>query len=304
MRNEQREQGFTLVEILIALAIFGVVIAQAFAVFGAQHLTYTGTERSIEVQQDVRLVTDAVLSDIRMAGYMVPKQAGISSLDGGVNGPDMLCISDPTKIADAEAASATVRFGGARVQASVSGGNLSVNLEDADMDIDGDGDSDFIVGEGVIIVDGTNSLCAVVTSITGVSNDVVNFAPGAPNGVGFAVAAGSGRAVPAVVYRLVGSDLMRNNLRLSNQVEDLQVEFGIDGDSDGQIAAAEYRDGMQGNDPLDLLQVRLSVIARADREDDELLTGGRPAAANRNAGPNDGFRRRRVTATIIPRNLL
>lgn len=112
MRNHRHDGngGFTLVEILIALAIFGVVIAQAFAVFGAQHVTYTNTERAIEVQQDARLIADAVLSDIRMAGYMVPQQAGIASVDGGNARPDLLCVSDPEKIDDAEVADASARF--------------------------------------------------------------------------------------------------------------------------------------------------------------------------------------------------
>lgn len=304
MQKRNPTLGFTLIEVLIALAIFGVVIAQAFAVFGAQHLTYTGTERSLEVQQDVRMVADAVLSDIRMAGYMVPKQTGISSRDGGNAASDVICISDAAMIDDDEAEDATARFGGAGLQAPVNGGNSSATLEVADVDIDGDGDNDFVNAGGVIIVDGTDSYCAVVQSVTGANDHVVNFAPAAPTGIGFSASAATGRVVPAVVYQVVGSDLLRNGLRLSNQVEDIQVEFGIDGDADGQLTAAEFVDGMQGSDPLDLLAVRLTVIARADQEDDELLTSGRPAAANRVAGGADGFRRRKVTSTIIPRNLL
>ncbi len=302
MRNERRDQGFTLVETLIALGIFGVVIAQAFAVFGAQHRTYTGTERAIEVQQDVRLIADAVLSDVRMAGYMVPRRAAIATADGGVNAADLLCASDPEKIADAEAEDATARFDRARHTNQINGNEDTANLVTADLDIDGDGDADFVIGEGVIVADGTSSHCAVITGITGVSNDVVEFLPKTP--AGFSSAAGSGRVTPAVVYQVSGTDLLRNGLRLSNQVEDLQVEFGIDGDGDGQIAAGEFVDDLNGSDPLDILAVRLSVITRADQQDESIESSGRPAAANRSGGGPDAFRRRRVTATVIPRNLL
>jgi prepilin-type N-terminal cleavage/methylation domain-containing protein len=291
-----RSSGFTLVEVLIALAILGIVIAQAFAVFGAQHLTYANTERSIEVQEDVRLIADAVLADIRMAGYMVPRVAGIASVDGGNAAADVVCASDPAKIADAQAAAANARFERAVLTAAVAAGATDVTL--VSLDVDSDGNSDFAVDEGIILADGTSSHCARITAIAG---NTVSFDPATP--AGFA-ATTSGRAVPAVRYSLVGSDLMRNALRLASDVEDLQIEFGVDADSDGQIAADEYEHGLNGSDPLDLLAVRLSVIARADREDDELITGGRPAAANRAAGAADGFRRRRVTATVVPRNLL
>jgi len=292
-----RRGGFTLIEVLIALAILGIVIAQAFAVFGAQHVTYANTERSIEVQEDVRLIADAVLADVRMAGYMVPRVAGIASIDGGNAAADTLCASDPAKIADAQVAGATARFDRAQLAAAVGAGATAATL--ASLDVDSDGDTDFVVNEGIIVADGTSSHCATVTGLAG---NVVSFSPATP--AGFAAAVSSGRAVPAVTYRLVGADLMRNALRLARDVEDLQLEFGVDADSDGQIAAGEYVHDLNGSDPLDILALRLSVISRADREDDELLTSGRPAAANRAGGAADGFRRRRVTASLVPRNLL
>jgi prepilin-type N-terminal cleavage/methylation domain-containing protein len=297
----QRRSGFTLIEILIALAIFAVVIAQAFAVFGAQHVTYTGTERSIEVQQDVRLVADAILSDVRMAGYMVSRSAGIASVDGGNANADLLCVSDPSVISDVEVDDATARFDQARVAISaVSGGDKNVSVSTLNNDGDNPPTTDFTVDSGVIISDGTSSHCAYVRTIGG--NNLV-FLPVTP--AGFAAGVGTGYVVTAVIYEITGTnELRRNTLRLSNQVEDLQVEFGIDGDGDGQIVPAEFLNVLNGQDPLDLLAVRLSVIARADSEDEALQTSGRPAAANRVAGGSDGFRRRKIIARIVPRNLL
>jgi len=48
------------------------------------------------VQEDARLVLDLIAFDARQAGFMVPRIAGVSSEDGGANGPDRLCVSDPT----------------------------------------------------------------------------------------------------------------------------------------------------------------------------------------------------------------
>ena len=308
-RSTHRNGGFTLVELMIAVAIFGIVIAQAFAVFGAQHVTYTATERSIEVQQDSRLIADAILGDLRMAGYMVPREAGVSSVDGGNGAPDALCVSDsdPNVIKDSEVASALDRFAGASLTATLGAGATSALLSTASLDIDGDTADpvDFTTGSGIIFADDDNSHCAVITNISPPSgvNTTIQFAP--PTPPGFSIATTAGRVTPAVYYDVSGDALRRNGRRLANGVEDLQLEYGVDTNGDGQLTGAELGvDVLDGLDPRDVVSVTLSVITRGDREEENLQTAGRPAAANRTAGAADGFRRRRVTATVVPRNLL
>ncbi len=301
MKRQAQRDGFTLIEVMVALAILGIVVAQALAIFGAQKRTYARTERAIQVQQDVRLVADAILADMRMAGYMVPRQAGITSVDGGAAGSDVLCLSDPEKIADSEADTAAMRFEKAELSIAMLGATDSATLDPSDLDIDGDGNDDFTDGEGLIIVDDDSSHCGRITGITGGSNNVFAFVPDTPGG--FNASTSLTRVVPAVVYWLNGTDLMRNGLRVATDIEDLQIEYGLDDNGDGLLAEAEYEDDLNGEDPLDLLAVRLSIIARADMEDDTLKGPGRPAAANRLAGANDGFLRRRVTTVVMPRNL-
>ena len=292
--------GFTLLEALIALAIFGVVIAQAFAVFVSQHAVYMGTERSIEVQEDGRLVADAVLSEIRMAGYMVPRVAGIASIDGGNSASDLLCTSDWNVIADSAVATAVVRFDRAAVASPISNGATSAQVSAGQLDVDDDGMNDFAVGQGIILADGTSSHCAEIQTIGGTT---IGFLPQTP--AGFSLTTATGRVTPAVIWRVTGTDLLRNGIRLSNQVEDLQVEFGVDGDGDGQLGVGEFPiHDLNGNDAGAIRRVRLSVITRADREDDDVQNSGRPAAANRDAGTPDGFRRRGSITSVVPRNLM
>jgi prepilin-type N-terminal cleavage/methylation domain-containing protein len=299
MRGRRSNAGFTLIEILIAMAIFGIVIAQAFAVFTVQHRTYNGTERSIEVQEDARLVADAVLLDVRMAGYMVPRATGIASIDGGSSASDRLCTSDWNTIGDAAVATAVERFDRAEIAAAVANGETSVQVSAGHLDVDDDGVNDFAVGQGIILADGTSSHCAEIQSIGGTT---IGFLPQTP--AGFSLTTATGRVTPAVIWEVSGTDLLRNGIRLSNQVEDLQVEFGVDADGDGQLAGGEFPiHDLNGSDASAILRVRLSVTGRADRED-ELQTSGRPAAANRSAGTPDGFRRRSTITSVVPRNLL
>jgi prepilin-type N-terminal cleavage/methylation domain-containing protein len=301
MRAQRPNSGFTLIEILIAMAIFGVVIAQAFAVFMSQHAIYMGAERSIEVQEDVRLVADAVLSEVRMAGYMVPRIAGIASVDGGNSASDLLCTSDWNVIADSAVATAVARYDRAEVASPISNGATSAQVSAGHLDVDGDGMNDFAVGQGIILADGTSSHCAKIETIGGTT---IDFLPQTPTG--FSLTTATGRITPAVIWRVSGTNLLRNGVRLSNQVEDLQVEFGVDGDGDGQlVGVGEFPiHDLNGNDPGAIRRVRLSVITRAAREDNDLQNPGRPAAANRNPGAPDGFRRRGSITSVIPRNLM
>jgi hypothetical protein len=109
---------------------------------------------------------------------------------------------------------------------------------------------------------------------------------------------------PAVVYETTGTGLRRNNLLFSAQVEDVQVEFGVDSNGDGDLTGGEFpiHSLVAATDAV--LNVRVSVVTRTTRDDLGFLDGGRPAIANRVAGPTDTLRRRIAVNTIAPRNFL
>lgn len=63
------KKGVTLIELLVALVISGVVIAGIYRIFTAQTRAYTVQEQVVDVQQNIRSVMEIILRDIRMAGY-------------------------------------------------------------------------------------------------------------------------------------------------------------------------------------------------------------------------------------------
>jgi Tfp pilus assembly protein PilW len=75
---------------MLALLILAVVTGQVLAMASAQLRTHTDHERVLDAQEDSRLVTDSMLLDLRMAGFMVPTFAGVSSVDGGTGAADVL----------------------------------------------------------------------------------------------------------------------------------------------------------------------------------------------------------------------
>ncbi|MFZ0612384.1 MAG: prepilin-type N-terminal cleavage/methylation domain-containing protein [Desulfobacterales bacterium] len=61
--------GFTLIELMIAMAISGLVLAAVYTAFNFQQQTHTGQQLRIEIQQNVRAALTLMQRDIRMAGY-------------------------------------------------------------------------------------------------------------------------------------------------------------------------------------------------------------------------------------------
>jgi prepilin-type N-terminal cleavage/methylation domain-containing protein len=62
-------KGITLIELLVALVIGGIVVAGIYRVFVAQTKAYTVQDQVVEVQQNVRSTMEILLRDLRMAGY-------------------------------------------------------------------------------------------------------------------------------------------------------------------------------------------------------------------------------------------
>jgi type IV pilus assembly protein PilW len=67
--KQLNRKGVTLIELLVALVICGMVAAGIYQVFIAQSKAYTVQDQVIEVQQSVRSAMEILLRDLRMAGF-------------------------------------------------------------------------------------------------------------------------------------------------------------------------------------------------------------------------------------------
>jgi type IV pilus assembly protein PilW len=61
--------AFTLLELLMAMLIVGVVIGAIYAVFASSNRSYHTQDSVVEAQQGVRVGIDFMVRDIRMAGF-------------------------------------------------------------------------------------------------------------------------------------------------------------------------------------------------------------------------------------------
>lgn len=318
MRNRAEDSaGFSLLELMIVLAIMGVVTAQLFVVFANQKRVFSSNERALDAQESSRLTLDLISFDTRMAGFMVPRWTAVSSIDGGANAADRLCVSSSSFVPISGVTSLDVkiqRWAGAQVTTIASG---SVDVDTTD--IDGDGNADFVPGAGVIVASPTRSFCAVVSAATTPTQIVFNGPEDATTYLG--AVDPDMRAVPANIYQLDEGllELRRNGLLLASQVEDFQVEYWLDnsgipdgiedGDDEFPVNDLANPDPPAGGIPADNAQVRrvrVSVTSRTLRDEASgAKSYARPALANRAADPDtDFFRRRAFSASILPRNLV
>jgi len=65
--------GFTLIELIIAMALGLIVLGAMYSVFTIQNKHFSSQEQIVEMQQNARMAIEIISREIRMAGYN-PKQ--------------------------------------------------------------------------------------------------------------------------------------------------------------------------------------------------------------------------------------
>jgi prepilin-type N-terminal cleavage/methylation domain len=71
------EQGFTLVELMIASATLLVLLGAALSFFARSQVVYTNERATLDMVQDMRTVFDRFTNEIRMAGAGLPAPRGV-----------------------------------------------------------------------------------------------------------------------------------------------------------------------------------------------------------------------------------
>ena len=64
-------KGFTLIEILVVVAIFGIVIGAVYSMLISHQRTAYTSDETADVQQNLRIAMDTISRDLRMAGMLV-----------------------------------------------------------------------------------------------------------------------------------------------------------------------------------------------------------------------------------------
>jgi len=98
-RYVKNVKGFSLVEVLVALLLTGILTAAMFRVYINQHHSWMIQDSVIDMQQNARTAIDELTRQIRMAGYNLPN--GLNPLQGYNTNPDTIILFYKTIACDA-----------------------------------------------------------------------------------------------------------------------------------------------------------------------------------------------------------
>ncbi|MBW2712602.1 MAG: prepilin-type N-terminal cleavage/methylation domain-containing protein, partial [Deltaproteobacteria bacterium] len=277
----RRSSGFTLIEILTAIVIVGIVMVAAMQSFTFQAKTHEVITGIADSQKSLTMLARLVERDLRNAGYMVSESAAVCGVDN-INGPDMLFISDSVAISNVGDLTNLIPIGensyvSAKAPGNAGLGSLLLNASvkntlatstltlidntlDTDPAYDNTGDdapdSDYqfsvlnaqvTIAGGVILRDTTDTskgvACGVIEDIRGSQIDVRWVSPNLTwvNDADILV-------IPAHVYEIIPEvagvtppQLTRNGLLVAEDVEDMQISYFLDLDDDGLTDPGEMR---------------------------------------------------------------
>ncbi|MBU8932958.1 MAG: prepilin-type N-terminal cleavage/methylation domain-containing protein [candidate division Zixibacteria bacterium] len=84
------QRGTSFLEVMVALAIMGVITAAIFKLYITSHKNYMAQNEVINVQQSARASIDVLTRQIRMAGYGLP--LGVPAITSSNTNPDTIAI--------------------------------------------------------------------------------------------------------------------------------------------------------------------------------------------------------------------
>lgn len=176
IRPEQ-ESGFTLVELIVAMVITGIITLAIYSAHTIQQRVYLVQEQVTEMQQNIRAGLHMMKQELRMAGY------------------------DPSHTANAGVTVASVSQVGFTQDLDEDGGLLTVPGETVSYRLNGDGDGDGIVDGGGVSTLGRTTGAGVVFQPVAENIQAVEFR--------YLDSAGAVTAVPADIRSVQISILAR-----------------------------------------------------------------------------------------------
>ena len=327
--DNQDQAGLTLIELMIAMVILGVVIAAAFNVSYSLMANYRDHRRAMAVERSARGAITVLADAVRNASPGVP--AGqINDLVGCTTSWKGIYVEDHTDQPDA--LSVVYAAGGVvtSLRDDFTQDSTQVVVEDA---------SQLAVGDQVLITDFDTGTLVPITAISQSGDDwyltvgssgqsAKQLCSPGPANFDYAKRAlvlrarvarfyiDTGGAVPVLMMDPDG-DGPDEAEAMAEGVEDLQVAIGVDRGGDGsidEVDASGDDDDWVYNNPGDTVlpniatqpyrAIRLTVTARSVGETSTVATSIRPPAEDRDgASVADEFKRRSLSTTIEIRNL-
>lgn len=297
-RYPSSDSGFTLVEMLVAMVITGIIGISIMTLYINSSRTYDAQTQVAEAQQNARAGLESIVFDLRNAGYN-PTGASIAGLGFVQAGTTILQVT---------------------MDLSDGTGATDPRLPDGDLidsdDKDGDGNTtESDPNENVIYSlynSGTNDVygnpIVRLGRNTGNGNDpVAEYI----NAIGFAYAFDS-NGDGALDFDDNGTPAVTSDDRIFWSIQNGGNWLELDANGDNQITAADDTDS-NGTinsvdtgiavDLADIRAVKIWVLARASRSDKNYTSTQSYVVGDQVITPSDNFRRRLLSTVVTCRNM-
>jgi len=266
----QKQNGVSLIELLVALVISTILIAAIYRTFIGQQKSYAVQEQIVDIQQNVRFAISSMMKEIKMAGF-----GNVSMvLPATINGTNYANIVNP----DTPAANALTILSGVNTSSTLTAeGTVSQNQIIVSTLTDSLGNQLFDTSNKKYISIGGVESNTVFSIDSGTKTITLTTPLVFKHVVGTPVF-----TIRALTYQVdPGNILMRNdgggNQPEADGIETLQFQYL---DADGIVTAT----------PANIRIIRVSLIARTNIQDPDYKDGG-------------GYRRREIASNIHLRNM-
>lgn len=282
----KKENGFTIIELMIAVAIAGIVLSATYVIYRSQQKTYVAQDQVTAMQQNLRGGMYCMQKDIRMAGYDPQDNDifGITNIMLDANGDGTITFTADDNLN--EAADATDGDG------VLDGANLETFAYSLY-------DDPIPLGDGVLDLGRTNSGAQVLLAENVIA---LAFAYAYDDGSGLLATTANDN----VIWAIDSPGDPDNDLDLNLDInDDGFIDQRDDTDNSGVIDSADG--GAADINPdmniMNIRAVRIWILARGDRAEEGFVDTQSYVVGNRIITPNDGFRHRLLKTTVQCPNL-
>lgn len=289
----QAEPGFTLIELMVSLAIFSAVSLAAFSVLSSSQRNAVMNDQTVQVQRNVRLAVDLISRDLRMAGYGNPAAGALGGCANHLNPTNSSTGSDSVSVMTIDQPVGTL------ASAFTTGNLITVSGLASDAAV-----GNLITLEGIFTASVTAVAGANLTLGTAIQSPqtipagaqvlrlvcVTYTVSGAD-----AVVPGSSPSVAYLPYQLLRNTTAsaNNAVPIVDGIESLQLAYGVDADKSGRI---DDQNGTGTVDCGDFLPNNMASVSTNSSCDAAGLVTTLPASIN--AVPTSA---RQVRVTVVGR---
>jgi prepilin-type N-terminal cleavage/methylation domain-containing protein len=314
--KKKSQRGFTLVELLLAMAISLVVMAAIFKTFKSQQDTYIIQDQVSVMQQNLRGAMYVLTRDLQLAGYYTNFDRNTHTLNwddrGGTEAiRPLIYAGDNVSAAGDDIKNGTdtitIVKAGNEIHAlnpgegATSGAPGTATIRLTSFDLDGDGNAD-LKKFGLLVQSDLRAADFFEIPEGSVPSDIVP-----PGGLVHSYNTGDLLCrVDVILYKVDDQDparpkLVRANLgdpfhanTVAENIDNLQFRY--------QLNSGAWTDDPAGNEPQ-IRAVQVFILARSAHTNRGFTDTQTYTMGNGPVTPNDSFRRKLLCSTVKTRNI-